>query len=106
MIRFLIGLLVLGIVVVIHEFGHFIAAKLCGVTVESFSVGWGPVLLRKKKGTTEYRLSAIPLGGYCGMKGEQAFKEAFDKKLQAVPKEEGSLFSLLPIFYSPVFLLQ
>ena len=97
MIRFLIGLRVLGIVVVIHEFGHFIAAKLCGVTVESFSVGWGPVLLRKKKGTTEYRLSAIPLGGYCGMKGEQAFKEAFDKKLQAVPKEEGSLFSVHPV---------
>lgn len=56
MIRFLIGLLVLGIVVVIHEFGHFIAAKLCGVTVESFSVGWGPVLLRKKKGNNRIPL--------------------------------------------------
>ena len=58
MIRFLIGLLVLGIVVVIHEFGHFIAAKLCGVTVESFSVGWGPVLLRKKR---EQPNTAYPL---------------------------------------------
>ena len=43
MLKFLIGLPVLGIVVFIHELGHFIAAKLCGVSVESFSIGWGPV---------------------------------------------------------------
>lgn len=97
MLKFLIGLPVLGIVVLIHELGHFIAARLCGVTVESFSIGWGPVLLRKKIGTTEYRLSAIPLGGYCGMKGEQAFREAYAKKLSAVPQEQGSLFSVHPI---------
>ena len=91
MVKFLIGLPVLGIVVFIHELGHFIAAKLCGVSVESFSIGWGPVLLHKKFGATDYRLSAIPLGGYCGMKGEHAFREAYEKKLHSVPKEEGSL---------------
>ena len=96
MIKFLIGLPVLGIVVFIHELGHFIAAKLCGVSVESFSIGWGPVLLHKKFGTTDYRLSAIPLGGYCGMKGEHAFREAYEKKLLSVPKEEGSLFAAHP----------
>ena len=96
MIKFLIGLPVLGIVVFIHELGHFIAAKLCGVSVESFSIGWGPVLLHKKFGTTDYRLSAIPIGGYCGMKGEHAFREAYEKKLSSVPKEEGSLFAAHP----------
>ena len=96
MVKFLIGLLVLGIVVFIHELGHFIAAKLCGVSVESFSIGWGPVLLHKKFGTTDYRLSAIPIGGYCGMKGEHAFREAYENKLSSVPKEEGSLFAAHP----------
>ncbi|MEL3906836.1 MAG: RIP metalloprotease RseP [Treponema sp.] len=96
MFKFFIGLLVLGLVVFIHELGHFFAAKIFGVTVESFSIGWGPVIFRKKKGVTEYRLSAIPLGGYCGMKGEYAFREALDKKLPEVPKEEGSLFSVHP----------
>ena len=96
MLKFLIGLPVLGIVVFIHELGHFIAAKLCGVSVESFSIGWGPVLLHKKFGTTDYRLSAIPIGGYCGMKGEHAFREAYEKKLSSVPKEEGSLFAAHP----------
>ncbi len=96
MVKFLIGLPVLGIVVFIHELGHFIAAKLCGVSVESFSIGWGPVLLHKKFGTTDYRLSAIPIGGYCGMKGEHAFREAYEKKLSSVPKEEGSLFAAHP----------
>ncbi len=90
------GLLVLGLVVCIHEFGHFLAAKLCGVEVQTFSVGWGPVLLRKKIGTTEYRLSAVPLGGYCGMKGEQAFKDALEKKLSAIPYEPHSMFSVHP----------
>lgn len=97
MIKILIGLLVLSIMVVIHELGHFIAAKLCGVHVKSFSVGWGPVLLRKKIGETEYRLSAIPMGGYCGMKGENAFKEALEKKLSYIPKEEGGLYNTRPL---------
>ncbi|MGP1575985.1 MAG: RIP metalloprotease RseP [Treponema sp.] len=97
MIKVVIGLLILGIVVFIHELGHFLAAKLCGVEVESFSIGWGPVLLKKKHGTTEYRLSAIPLGGYCGMKGEHAFKDALEKKLSHIPYQEKSMFSVHPL---------
>lgn len=54
----------------VHEFGHFIAAKKAGVYVETFSIGMGPKLLKKKHGDTEYCLSAIPLGGYVKMKGE------------------------------------
>jgi regulator of sigma E protease len=84
MLKTLIGLLALGIVVIVHELGHFIAARLSKVDVESFSIGWGPLLFRKKIGRTEYRLSALPLGGYCGMKGEHAFQEALEKGLSDI----------------------
>ena len=77
----LLGLIALGVVVTVHELGHFLAAKLCGVEVESFSLGWGPVLLRKTWRGTEYRLSAFPLGGYCGMKGENAWRTAVEENL-------------------------
>ena len=86
----------MSIMVFIHELGHFIAAKLCGVVVESFSIGWGPVLFKKKKGDTEYRISAIPMGGYCGMKGEKAFQQAIEENLAAIPKKEGELYGVHP----------
>ena len=56
--------------VIIHEFGHFIAAKLFKVKVNEFAVGFGPKLLAKKWGETTYKLNLIPLGGYCAMEGE------------------------------------
>ncbi len=90
------GLLGLGLIVFIHELGHFVAARLAGVTVETFSLGWGPVLLRKKVGRTEYRLSLIPIGGYCGMKGEKSLQTALEEKLDNIPQEEGSLYSVHP----------
>ncbi len=96
MVKILIGLIILSIMVFIHELGHFIAAKLCGVVVETFSIGWGPVLFKKKKGDTEYRISAIPMGGYCGMKGEKAFQQAIEEKLPAIPKKEGELYGVHP----------
>lgn len=96
MVKILIGLIILSIMVFIHELGHFIAAKLCGVVVESFSIGWGPVLFKKKKGDTEYRISAIPMGGYCGMKGEKAFQQAIEENLPAIPKKEGELYGAHP----------
>ncbi len=91
------GLLGLGIIIFIHELGHFIAARKCGVEVETFSIGMGPVLLHKKIGTTDYRLSLIPLGGYCGMKGEKMFQEAIEKKLASIPKEKDSFYGVSPI---------
>jgi regulator of sigma E protease len=63
-------LIVLGIMVVVHEFGHFVAAKLCGVRVEQFSVGFPPRLFGIKIGETDYCISAVPLGGYVKMTGE------------------------------------
>jgi regulator of sigma E protease len=56
--------------IVIHEFGHFIVAKMLGIAVETFSVGFGPRLLGFKLGDTDYRISAIPLGGYVKFRGE------------------------------------
>jgi len=63
-------LIVLGIMVLVHEFGHFAVAKLCGVRVEVFSLGFGTRLFGVKYGDTDYRISALPLGGYVKMAGE------------------------------------
>ena len=63
-------LVVLGIMVLVHEFGHFAVAKLCGVRVEVFSVGFGKRLFGFRRGDTDYRLSLLPLGGYVRMTGE------------------------------------
>ena len=60
----------LGFVIFFHELGHFAVAKWCGVKVERFSIGFGPVLLSKTTGGTEYALSAFPLGGYVKMLGQ------------------------------------
>ena len=69
------ALLGLGVLIVFHEFGHFLVAKLSGVGVLTFSVGFGPKLWVKKKGETEYALSAFPLGGYVKMVGEDPEEE-------------------------------
>jgi regulator of sigma E protease len=66
----LLGLLILDVLVFVHELGHFLVAKACGVRVEKFSIGFGPVLLSKRIRGTLYALSAIPLGGFVKMAGE------------------------------------
>src|SRR5215211_2286967 len=63
---------ILGAAVVLHEFGHFIVAKLLGIRVETFSVGFGPRLWGRQWGTTEYRISAVPLGGYVKLGGDES----------------------------------
>src|SRR5947199_8172393 len=62
--------LVLGLMIMIHEWGHFIVARLFGVRVDVFSIGFGPRLFGWKRGATDYRVSAIPLGGYVRMAGQ------------------------------------
>ena len=61
---------VLGILIVVHELGHFLMARLAGVGVERFSIGFGPVLWRFRGKETEYCVSAIPMGGYVKMMGD------------------------------------
>lgn len=68
-------IIVLGVLIFFHELGHFLVARLLGVGVEKFSLGFGPKLVGKKIGITEYRISAIPLGGYVKMVGESPDSE-------------------------------
>jgi regulator of sigma E protease len=62
--------LILGVLILVHEWGHFIVARLFGVRVDVFSIGFGPRLFGWKRGATDYRVSAIPLGGYVRMAGQ------------------------------------
>ena len=68
-------IIVLGVLIFFHELGHFLVARLLGVGVERFSLGFGPKLIGKKIGITEYQISAIPLGGYVKMVGESPDSE-------------------------------
>ena len=67
--------IVLGIMVLVHEWGHFIVAKSFGVRVEIFSIGFGPRLWGVKRGDTDYRVSALPLGGYVKMAGDNPLED-------------------------------
>ncbi len=69
-IYILFAIVIFGVLIAVHEFGHFIVAKLCGVKVNEFAIGMGPAILKKQKGETLYALRAVPLGGYCAMEGE------------------------------------
>ena len=66
----IIAFLILGIVIIVHELGHFVAAKLNGIMVEEFSVGMGPRIISTQRGETLYSLRVVPFGGSCMMKGE------------------------------------
>ena len=65
-----LAILIFGLLIGVHEFGHFAAAKLCGVRVNEFSIGMGPLLFQRTKGETDYSLRLLPFGGYCAMEGE------------------------------------
>ncbi len=80
------GILMLGILVFIHELGHFIVAKLCGVKVLKFSLGFGPRLASHRRGETEYQICAIPLGGYVQMLGEGSGDQGEEVELSAEEK--------------------
>lgn len=98
---YLVAVLFFLLLIIIHEFGHFIAAKLSGVRVNEFAVGFGPKLFSKKGKETTYSVKLIPLGGYCAMEGEdetsadgRAFcnKAAWKRFLIVIM---GALFNLL-----------
>ena len=92
--RILLGLFGLGIVVFVHELGHFLAARLMGIDVEAFSVGWGKPFLKKKIGAVEYRLGVFPIGGYCKMKGADDFQNAYGD--ESMRNEKGSYLAASP----------
>lgn len=96
-------ILVLGVIIFVHELGHFLFAKLMGVYVYEFSLGMGPKLFSKKGKETEYCLRLIPIGGFCSMAGEEIDEEAIkvpkEKRLQA--KKPWQRFLIM--FFGPGF---
>jgi regulator of sigma E protease len=85
---------VIGVLILIHELGHFLVARWSGVGVERFSIGFGPVLLRWRGKETEYCLSAIPMGGYVKMMGEENPLEGG----AALPYDPSKAFALKPLW--------
>ncbi len=96
-------IVVLGVLIFVHEFGHFLLAKLMRVGVETFSLGFGPRLLGRKLGMTEYRISAIPLGGYVKMVGEAPDSQV-DPGMEAISFSHKSVWKrILIVFAGPAF---
>ena len=94
--KILLGLLGLSFLVFFHELGHFLIARAMGVTVEAFSIGMGPVLLHHKWGATDYRISLIPIGGYCSMKGEKDYQNALETNQKEIHGDKDSFYGVHP----------
>ena len=94
MLGYLAFVFILGSAVILHEFGHFIVAKLLGIRVETFSVGFGKRLWGRKWGTTDYRLSLIPLGGYVKLGGDDSNAGIEEGSAEDIPA--GERFDLRP----------
>ncbi|MCM3900811.1 MAG: RIP metalloprotease RseP [Pyrinomonadaceae bacterium] len=94
LISILSFIFILGAAVVLHEFGHFIVAKLFKIRVETFSVGFGPRLFGRKWGQTDYRVSAIPLGGYVKLGGDESNSPIEGAGASDIPEHE--MFNLRP----------
>jgi regulator of sigma E protease len=97
------ALIGLGLLIVIHEWGHFLVAKLSGVGVVTFSVGFGPKLWVRKKGETEYALSAFPLGGYVKMVGEDPEEEVQQHDIERSFSHKGLLKRIAIVAAGPGF---
>jgi regulator of sigma E protease len=103
MISFLSFIVVLGVLIFVHEVGHFIFAKLFGVGVEKFSLGFGPKLVGWKKGETEYLISAFPLGGYVKMVGEGDDAELSEEEKSRSFAEKPPLKRIAIVVAGPLF---
>lgn len=108
-ITILAALLVFSAVIAIHEFGHFTVAKLCGIQVNEFSIGMGPVLWKKNHKGTQYSLRALPVGGFVALEGEespesQQAEAAHTVQEQPAPETEASVqFTGVPLNEAPVW---
>lgn len=96
----LIFLAILSILIVVHEFGHFIVAKKLGVRVERFSVGFGPKLISRKRKDTEYTLCAIPLGGFVKLAGDSLSEFHPGKQDEYYAQSPGRRFQI--VFFGPL----
>ena len=95
-VKIILGLIGLGIVVFVHELGHFLGARLCGINVDAFSIGWGRPILKKKIRGVEYRLGMFPLGGYCKMQGDNDYREVYENIQKGISPPAGSFFAASP----------
>lgn len=100
---FLAFVIVLGVLVFFHEFGHFIVARLCGVGVEIFSLGFGPRLVGRTVGRTDYRISGIPLGGFVKMVGEEPDAELSPEDIPVAFTHKPVFQRILIVAAGPVF---
>lgn len=91
---------ILGILILIHEFGHFLAAKRQGIKVEKFYLGFGPMIARRKHGDTEYGINLIPLGGYVKLAGDsmEDYKGISGEYLSKTPLERARVIFAGPLF--------
>jgi len=96
-------LIVLGILIFFHEFGHFLIARLFGVGVEKFSLGFGPRLIGKRVGITDYRLSLVPLGGYVKMVGEEPDEDLDPQLIPLSFTHKPVIKRILIVFAGPLF---
>ena len=87
LVKIISFLVVIGVIIFIHELGHFLVAKYCGVGVEKFSLGFGPKIFGFRRGETEYLISAVPFGGYVKMVGEAGNAEDEEDKDQVPPEK-------------------
>lgn len=105
LLSFIIGLVAIAALITIHESGHFLFARLVGIEVETFAIGWGKTVYQRKKGATTYKINMFPLGGYCQLKGSEELKAALEAPKGAeFKKEKGSLFAAHPFKRIVVFL--
>ena len=103
MVSIMSAIVVLGVLIFVHELGHFIFAKLFGVGVEKFSLGFGPKLVGKRVGETEYLISAFPLGGYVKMVGEAPAEEVSEEEKGRSFAEKPPLKRIVIVAAGPLF---
>ncbi len=100
---FLSAIILLGVIIFVHELGHFLFAKLLGVRILKFSLGFGPKLIGKKYGDTEYLISSVPLGGYVKMLGEAQDEELKEEEKSVAYNYQKVWKRFVIVFAGPLF---
>lgn len=104
LLTIIVSILILGLLIFVHEFGHFISAKKLGMKVEEFGFGFPPRIFGIKKGETLYSINLIPLGGFVRIYGEQREKDEKNKKKRGRPKKDKRAFYAKPAWKRAIVL--
>lgn len=105
LVSFIIGVLSISLMVTIHETGHFLFARLSGISVEVYAIGWGKALKKWRSGGTEYRINLFPLGGYCRLKGSEDLQQSLHSGGNEFSNiAPGSLFAISPLKRIPTYI--